>query len=78
VRELLRRIDHFVIHHNVDCKLLIWAAAADSIIAKLERLCARITGTAHPQATEDLQPLRRGASLAVALPSTCQITRDGA
>lgn len=47
VRELVQRIDHFVVHHNVDCKPFIWTATADSIIAKLERLCARISGTAH-------------------------------
>jgi putative transposase len=47
VRELIQRIDHFVAHHNVDCKPFIWTATADSIIAKLERLCSRISGTAH-------------------------------
>ena len=47
VRELIQRIDHFVNHHNVDCKAFIWTATADSIVAKLERLCARISGTAH-------------------------------
>ena len=47
VRELIQHIDHFVAHHNVDCKPFIWTATADSIIAKLERLCARISGTAH-------------------------------
>ena len=47
VRELIQHIDHFVTHHNVDCKPFIWTATADSIIAKLERLCERISGTAH-------------------------------
>ena len=47
VRELVQRIDHFVAHHNVDCKPFIWTATADSIIAKLQRLCSRISGTAH-------------------------------
>ena len=47
VRELIERIDHFVNHHNVDCKPFIWTATADSILAKLERLCARISGTGH-------------------------------
>lgn len=47
VRELVQRIDHFVVHHNVDCKPFIWTATADSIIAKLQRLCSRISGTAH-------------------------------
>ena len=47
VRELIQHIDHFVVHHNVNCKPFIWTATADSIVAKLERLCARISGTAH-------------------------------
>jgi putative transposase len=47
VRELVQRIDHFVVHHNVDCKPFIWTATADSILAKLERLCSRISGTTH-------------------------------
>jgi putative transposase len=47
VRELVLHIDHFVANHNVNCKPFIWTATADSIIAKLERLCARISGTAH-------------------------------
>ena len=47
VRELIQHIDHFVVHHNVGCKPFVWTATADSIIAKLERLCSRISGTAH-------------------------------
>jgi putative transposase len=47
VRELIQRIDHFVAHHNTDCKPFIWTATADSILAKLQRLSARISGTAH-------------------------------
>jgi putative transposase len=47
VRELALHIDHFVAHHSVNCKPFIWTATGDSIIAKLERLCARISGTAH-------------------------------
>jgi len=47
VRELALHIDHVVALHNVNCKPFIWTATGDSIIAKLERLCARISGTAH-------------------------------
>lgn len=47
VPELIQRIDHFVAHHNVDCKPFIWTASADSILAKLQRLSTRISGTAH-------------------------------
>jgi putative transposase len=49
VRELIQRIDHFVINHNTDCKPLVWTATADSILAKLQRLSARISGTAHEE-----------------------------
>ena len=48
VRELVQHIDHFVTHHNVNCKPFIWTATADPILAKLERLCARISGAALP------------------------------
>jgi len=47
VHELALHIDPFVAHRNVNCKPFIWTATCDSIIAKLERLCARISGTAH-------------------------------
>jgi putative transposase len=47
VRELIQRIDHFVANHNIDCKPFIWTATADSILAKLQRLSMRISGTAH-------------------------------
>jgi hypothetical protein len=47
VRELVQRIDHFVANHNTDCKPFIWTATADSILAKLQRLTMRISGTAH-------------------------------
>ena len=39
VRELVHKIDHFVAHHNTNCKPFIWTATADSILAKLQRLC---------------------------------------
>jgi putative transposase len=47
VRELISKIDHFVAHYNQSCKPFIWTATADSILAKLERLCTRISGTGH-------------------------------
>ena len=47
VRDLVAKIDHFVTHYNQTCKPFVWTATADSILAKLERLCARINGTAH-------------------------------
>jgi putative transposase len=47
VRELIRRIDHFVSSHNQSSEPFVWTATADSILAKLERLCSRISGTGH-------------------------------
>jgi putative transposase len=47
VKQMIKRIDHFVAHYNQNCKPFVWTATADSILAKLARLCARISGTAH-------------------------------
>jgi transposase len=47
VKELVHKIDHFVAHYNESCKPFIWTTTADSIIAKLQRLCERISGTPH-------------------------------
>jgi len=47
VRDLVATIDHFVTHYNQTCKPFVWTATADSILAKLQRLCSRINGTQH-------------------------------
>lgn len=47
VKQLIQRIDHFVSHYNESCKPFRWTATAESIMAKLSRLCSRINGTAH-------------------------------
>jgi transposase len=47
VKELVGKIKHFVSQYNKNCKPLVWTATADSILAKLERLTSRISGTAH-------------------------------
>lgn len=47
VRKLIRKIDHFVSKYNQSCRPLVLTATADSIIAKLQRLCMRISGTGH-------------------------------
>lgn len=47
VKELIGRIHHFVDHYNKNCKPFVWTATADSILAKLQRLCVGISGTAH-------------------------------
>ena len=47
VRELIKKIEAFVEHHNRTCSAFSWTATADSILAKLERLSKGICGTAH-------------------------------
>jgi putative transposase len=47
VADLKRKIDAFVKHYNQHPRPFTWTATADSIIAKLERLCKVINGTAH-------------------------------
>ena len=47
VKELVRKIEHFVTHYNRNCQPFVWTVTADSILAKLERLTSRISGTAH-------------------------------
>jgi putative transposase len=47
VRNLVAKIDHFVTHYNRTCHPFVWTATADSILAKLQRLCSRINGTEH-------------------------------
>lgn len=47
VEELIKKIDSFVQHYNRSHRPFAWTATADSILAKLGRLCSRISGTAH-------------------------------
>jgi len=47
VRDLVNKIDHFISHYNQSCRPFVWTATADSILAKLQRLCQRINGTGH-------------------------------
>ena len=47
VRQLVNRIDHFIEHYNANCQPFRWTATAESILAKLQRLCSRISGTGH-------------------------------
>ena len=46
-RELVARIDEFVQNYNRNCQPFLWTATAESILAKLERLCNAISGTGH-------------------------------
>jgi putative transposase len=47
VKQLVNKINHFVAHYNQNCKPFTWTATADSILAKLQRLCTRISGIGH-------------------------------
>lgn len=47
VKELIARIEQFVGAYNRNTAPFIWTATADSILEKLQRLCSRISGTAH-------------------------------
>jgi transposase/AraC-like DNA-binding protein len=47
VRQLVSNIQRFVEHYNLNKRPFRWTATADSIIAKIERLCKVIYGTRH-------------------------------
>ena len=47
VKELVTKIDQFVEHDNQNARPFVWTATADSIFAKVQRLCERISGTEH-------------------------------
>lgn len=47
VKELIVKIDHFVTRYNKNATPFVWTATADSILAKVQRLCGRISGTQH-------------------------------
>ena len=45
VKELTAKIDQFVSKYNKTAKPFTWVATADSILAKIDCLCQRISGT---------------------------------
>jgi len=47
VKELVAKIDAFVQNSNASARPFVWTATADSIFAKVQRLCEGISGTAH-------------------------------
>lgn len=47
VHALIQRIEHYVSNYNQNCRPFVWTATAESILAKLQRLCERVTGTGH-------------------------------
>jgi putative transposase len=47
VKELVRKIDEFVQTYNKNAHPFVWTATADSILAKIQRLCQFISGSQH-------------------------------
>ncbi len=47
VKDLVAKIDHFVRTYNKTARPVAWTATANSILAKVRRLCERISGTQH-------------------------------
>ena len=47
VKELIRRIERFTDHWNENAHPFAWTATADSILAKIKRLCEGISATKH-------------------------------
>lgn len=47
VKELVAKIERYVQASNNHAQPFVWTATADSIFAKIQRLCERISGTAH-------------------------------
>ncbi len=47
VRELVNKINAYVERYNAKASPFVWVATAESILAKIERLCSVICGTAH-------------------------------
>ena len=47
VQELVSRIESFVEQYNAQATPFVWTATAQSILAKVERLCSYISGTVH-------------------------------
>ena len=45
VKELVHKINAFVEHYNAQTSPFVWVATADSILAKIERLCSLVSGT---------------------------------
>ena len=47
VKELVNKINSYVEHYNAKASPFVWVATAESILAKIERLCSVISGTQH-------------------------------
>jgi transposase len=49
VSDLVNKIELFVQHYNARATPFIWIATAESILAKIQRLCSYISGTRHEE-----------------------------
>jgi putative transposase len=47
VKKLVEKIDQYVQTPNNHARTFVWTATADSIFAKVQRLCERISATGH-------------------------------
>ncbi len=47
VKKLVNKINAYMEHYNAKTSPFVWVAAAESILAKIERLCSIISGTQH-------------------------------
>jgi putative transposase len=47
VNELVAKIERFVRGYNAKARPFSWTATPDSILEKIQRLCERVSGTAH-------------------------------
>jgi putative transposase len=47
VKDMIRKIETFVQHYNKTSRPFVWTATADSILAKIQRVCQRIGGMEH-------------------------------
>ena len=45
--QLIAKIEQFAAAYNKTSAPFVWTATADSILEKIQRLCSRISGTAH-------------------------------
>jgi putative transposase len=47
VKELVQKIDAYVVTYHLHRRPFVWTATADSILATLKRLCKVINGTSY-------------------------------
>jgi len=45
VKQLIKKIERFVDRYNTNASPFVWTATADSILAKVQRICSLISGT---------------------------------